>query len=104
MANWKALRKSIPHRVVYAPKKFAEIVWVDDFPDGNTLGETRFDPVQIAIKKGLSDKLTVITYLHEMEHLWSWYYEANLTENQILALEKSFHYRLKKNNIFKDEK
>jgi hypothetical protein len=97
--SWKQRRAEIPHRVQLG-KRIYEIVWVADFADGKTLGETRFNPPQIALKTGESDKETVKTYLHEIMHGISHEEEANLTENQVLALECSLPYVLKLGNIF----
>ena len=72
MVNWKKLSKSIPHRVQIGPKSFYEILWVTDFKDGKTLGETRFDPKQIVLMKGLSPKETVSVYKHEVAHAYSY--------------------------------
>ena len=102
MVNWKKKKKRIPNRVQFAKNGIYEVVWVDDFPDGQRLGETRFDRKQIAIKKELSDRLTVITYLHECLHAISYEADVELTESQILKLEKVFYYLLKKNNVFED--
>lgn len=103
MINWKKLKNQIPSRVQITRNKYYEVVWVDSFPDGNTLGETRYNSKQIAIKKGLGNKLTVITYLHEVLHAVSGANDANLTEKQVEALEKSFYYLLKCDNIFRSE-
>lgn len=102
--DWKKLRRHIPHRIQISKDVWFEVVWVDDFKDGKTYGETRWEPNQIAILNGLSPKLTVITYLHECAHAFSGIHEANLTETQILALENSFYYILKENNLFVDKK
>lgn len=100
MVNWKKLANKIPHRVQIASKAYYEVVWVSDFPDGNTLGETRFDQKQIAIKQGLTPKLTVTTFIHELCHAASYEHNINLTESQILAMEKSFYFWLKDKNVF----
>lgn len=99
--NWEIKRKQIPHRVQVGPRRYFEILWVDSFVKDDTLGETRFFEKQIVIKKGMSDKLTVITYIHEYFHAISDCYDIKLTENQILALEKAFPYLFKNENIFK---
>jgi len=101
MVNWRKLARSIPHRVQITSKVFYEVCFVSDFPDGNTLGETRFEQKQIALKQGLSPKLTVVTYIHELAHAFAFENGANYTENQILASEKSFYFFLKPDNIFK---
>jgi hypothetical protein len=101
--SWKTRRAEIPHKVQIG-KRIYEIVWVSDFADGKTLGETRFDPPQIALKTEESDKETVKTYSHEILHAISHEEGANLTENQVLALENSIPYLLKPQNIFVSKK
>lgn len=91
MINWKRLTEHIPFSVTINNKVNYEILYVDDFKDGNTLGETRFAPRQIVIKKNLKPKLTVITFLHELAHAFSNEHNVDLTETQILALEKCFY-------------
>jgi hypothetical protein len=100
MANWKELVTRIPHNVHTGKKDRFEVVWVDDFVDGETFGETRFNPLQIAIKKNLSDKETVLTYLHEVIHAASYTHDINLTETQVRKLEKALIPLMKKDNLF----
>lgn len=101
VVDYDKLASKIPFRVHLGRGIYYEIVWVDDFPDGKTCGETRFEKKQIAIKAGMSTKLTVITLIHEYLHAFSDVYGLGLTENQILKMEKSFYYVLKPNNLFK---
>jgi len=103
MVNWKKLVKKIPNKVQLAKRGEYEVVWVDEFKQHDTIGETRFDRKQIAIKKNLSPKLTIITYLHEVIHGLSAEHDAQLTENQVLALEKGLYYLLKDGNLFKKD-
>lgn len=100
MVNWKQLRKNIPNRVQVNRNVFYEVLWIDEFKDGQTLGETRFHERQIVIINGLSAKKAVTTYLHELAHAVSMEHEVDLTENQILSLESSFYYVLKSGNVF----
>jgi hypothetical protein len=100
MVNWKKLSRSIPHRVQVSPKGWYEILWVDDFKDGKTLGETRFDPKQIVLMRGQSPKMTVSVYLHEYAHAYSHEWNLNLTESQVLAFEKGLYFWLKHSNLF----
>lgn len=100
MLNWKKLVKQIPHRIQVKKNVFYEILWIDQFPDKETVAETRKYNKQIVIKKGLSPKLTIICYLHELAHCFSDEYGANFTENQILVMEKSLYFLLKNGNIF----
>jgi hypothetical protein len=104
MANWKELSTRIPHVVHTGKKERYEIVWVEDFADGQTYGETRFDPLQIALKKGLSEKETVLTYLHEVLHAASHTHEIGLTETQVRKLEKALIPLLKEGNLFTPKK
>lgn len=103
MVNWKSLMKKIPNKVQLSKRGEYEIVWVDSFKQDDVVGETRFDRKQIAIKKKMSPKNTVITYLHEVAHGVSAEHEIQLTENQILALEKGLYYLLKDGNLFKKD-
>lgn len=103
MVNWKKIKNSIPHFVQVSKNGIYEILYTDDFLDGNTLGETRFNPKQIVIKNGLSAKETVLVYFHELYHARSHEYDTNLTESQVLSLEKSIYYQLKPNNVLKSE-
>ena len=93
--NWKRIRNNIPSHIQVSKKDTYEIVWVNDFKDEKVLGETRYDSNQIAIKLGLSDKETVLTLYHELYHAISGSYGINLTETQVILLEKSLHYFLK---------
>lgn len=102
MVNWKKLVKQIPARVQVKSNVYFDVVWCKEFPlDHEQIGGTNFEKKQITIKSGLSPKLTIITYLHELMHLFSDENSAALTETQILALEKSFYFLLKSGNIFK---
>lgn len=89
MIKWKSLKKNIPHRIKVGPTEY-EVLYVDDFKDGATLGETRFDPPQIVLKDDQTAKETVLTMFHEMLHAISNEYSAKLTETQVRALEQSF--------------
>lgn len=102
MVKWKKLKTSIPNRVQLGNNSFYEILYVDDFLDGKTLGEMRPETKQIVIRNKQTPKNTVITFLHELSHAVSNECDLELTENQILKLEKSFYFLLKKGNIFKE--
>lgn len=102
MVNWKKLASKINSRVQITKNIFYEVVWTDEFKT-DLYGEMRPDFRQIVIKKELSKKDSVITYLHEIAHAASNEYEMNLTENQILKMEKFLYFLLKKGNVFKDE-
>lgn len=103
--NWKKLVKRIPSRVQIKPKIWYNIVWSKDLMDtkGNELyGLTDFTNRVITIRMDLPPRLTVETFLHECVHMASFEYDLNLTETQVLAMEHSLPYFLKKGNIFNE--
>lgn len=101
MVNWKKLKKSIPSRVQANKSTWFEVVWVDDFKDGITLGEMRLDTKQIVLKKNMSPKETVKVFGHEIVHMFSDINNLGLTEAQVTAIEeKVLYYVLKPGNIF----
>lgn len=104
MVKWKKLVKQIPPRVQISRNLYYEVCWIDNFSQENILGETRYDQKQIVIKKGLSPKLTVQVYLHEMLHAVSSAFGADLTESQVSSLEGFFYYALKNGNVFQEKK
>lgn len=101
MVNWRKLAKKIPFRVQIARNTYYEVCYADDFPDGNTWGETRYEQKQIVLKKDLKPKNLVTTYIHEVLHAMSYDHGIELTEKQIESFEKSFYFFLKNGNIFK---
>lgn len=94
MINWKKIKSTIPHRVRIKNKIWYEVLYISDFKDQKTLGETRFETKQIVIKTGLSPKMTVSTFFHEVLHAISFEYDVDLTENQVLNIENSVSYLL----------
>jgi len=94
MINWKKVKQSIPHRIRLKNKVFYEVLYVDDFKDGKTLGETRFNEKQIVLLKNLSPKIMVSTFFHELLHAISFEYNVDLTETQVLNFENSVGYLL----------
>lgn len=96
--NWSILKNAIPTHITFKKSEY-EVVWVTDFKDGNTFGETRFNPNQIAIKTGENDKETVHTFFHELLHAASEEYDIGLTEKQVRRLEKSLTDWLKLDSI-----
>jgi len=101
--DWEELVSRIPH-VIQVKKTKCEVCWIDDFKDGNTLGETRFNPTQIILKAGQTPKEAFSTYAHEVLHFLSDEYDAKLTEKQVLALEKALIWILKPGNLLKEIK
>jgi hypothetical protein len=84
----------IPARVKIKNKVTYEVVWVDSFKDPDTLGECRYDQRQIAIKKGLSDKLTFKCLSHELLHAIQFERGIDLSHKSIYQLEDAIYYIL----------
>lgn len=99
--NWKKLKNQIPSSFKIKGKTW-EVLWIEEFEENNdgtrNIGETRFIEKQVVLAKKLSPKLTVHTFIHEIFHVISYDTNANLTEKQVLALEKATPYLLE---IFK---
>lgn len=102
MIDWRKLLKRIPNTVTVKKSHSFEVVWTTEFKDTHIVGMTRFEPKQILLKTGESNKETVHTYIHELIHAVSDAYDVGLTESQVLKLEKALYYLIKPNNIFKD--
>lgn len=83
---WKKLKNNIPHRIKVG-KEELEILWIDEFKDGNTRGEMRPLEKQIVLLKGMSNRETVETLLHECLHWVSDSSGESLSEKQVLAIE-----------------
>jgi hypothetical protein len=104
MANWKDLSTRIPHVVHTGKKDRFEIVYVDSFPVPDIVGETRFDPKQIALKIGQTERELVLTYLHEIIHAVDFTHKIGLTETQVQKLERALIPVLKEGNLFVPKK
>lgn len=100
MVKWNKFFCRIPFTVQASRTKKCEVVWIDEFKDPTILGETRFQPDQIVLKKNESKRETVHTFLHEVIHYFSDTYDIGLTETQVKAAEKALYYILKSGNIF----
>lgn len=87
--NWHKIKNKIPPKVKVR-NRYYEVLWAVQLGEGNHIGETRFDKPQIIISKKLSPKQAVLCFFHEYLHAISFEYDANLTENQVLATEQSF--------------
>ena len=87
---------SIPSHVRVTAKRTYEVVHIEEFK-GQFLGECRFDPPQIVLKKGQTPKEEFSTFIHELCHAISEEYKVGLTEKQVLALEKGLLNFLKLN-------
>ncbi len=98
MINWNKVKQNIPHRFKVKNKSEYETLYIEELDGGKTVGHARFNEKQIIIVNKLSPKQTVSTWFHELLHIVSHEYDANLTEKQVLALEKAIPYLLE---IFK---
>lgn len=92
-------KPNIPSSVRITPEIAYEIVYVDEFKDGNTLGEMRPQTRQIAILNGQSNTELTKTFIHEVLHAISDENEINLTEKQVLKLENALYRVLRLNEI-----
>lgn len=103
--NWSKIYSKIPSSVIIGKNTY-NVLWIDNFPkDSQQLGESSFHPdKQIVINLNQSHKEAVHTYWHELLHVMSYEYDADLTEGQVKKLEKSLPFLLKKDNIFRGDK
>lgn len=90
---------AIPSHVKTKSKRDYEVTFIDQFKDLKQLGECRQDPPQIVIKTGQSSKEEYSTFIHEVLHALSFDYDINLTESQVLKLEKALLNLLKLNKL-----
>lgn len=92
---------NIPNFIRIKPKISYEVVYIDEFKDGETLGECRFNPNQIVIKNKQSNTETFKTFLHEVIHAVSVENKVGLTENQTRSLEDGIYRVLRLNGWLK---
>jgi hypothetical protein len=93
--DWKKKARNIPSKVAIAPKVSYDITFQKEIVDtvGNHLcGFTDLNNKIITVRMGMSPKLTVETFVHEVFHAFSEEFELNLTEKQVLGLEKIIPY------------
>lgn len=93
--NWKKIAKNIPNIINVGNKVDYEIVSIDEFKDGETRGEARFETKQIVLLNSMKPKEKVSTLLHELYHIYSEETGIDLTEKQVLGLESKSHYLIK---------
>ena len=99
LAN-KLLAK-IPSHVKITPKVSYEILFIPEFKDAKTLGETRYQDVkQIVIKSGEPPSHTISTIIHELIHSIDIENKIGLTEKQVLGLEEGIFRALEANKLF----
>lgn len=99
MAKKLRIPNKYPIQYRITSKRSYEMLWAQDFKDGKTLGECLYDPPQIRVKSGENETQTFWTTFHEILHAMSNEYDINLTENQVLALEKSFKAFFRLNGV-----
>lgn len=85
----KKVYPPIPSHIRVTSKRDYAVMHIDEFKDPHQVGSCTNDPPQIIIKKGLSDKEHFSTVLHEVLHSLSFEHDINLTETQVLKLEKA---------------
>lgn len=85
---------TIPSRIKIKNKVVYEVVWVDSFEDGNTVGECRFDVKQIALKMNQSEKELMKTFIHEVLHAIEFERGVKIPHKTIYQLEDALFYIL----------
>lgn len=102
MKTWllKKIVDNIPNKIRITQKVSYEIVFIDEFVDGQKYGECRFDTKQIVLNKNQSMSETIKSLIHEYFHALAFENDFELTENQVLALEESVYRTLRLNKIF----
>ena len=68
---------------------------MEKFKDEKTLGECRFDQRQIALKKGMSERETIKSFIHEILHALQHergISRTDLTHKGIYDLEGALYY------------
>lgn len=92
--NYKKLKKNIPNKIRTAPRKKYDVLWMMEkelTSNGNLVsGRTYNDTREIVLNTEQSEKESVLSFFHEFIHALSNDHYINLTEPQVIALEKSF--------------
>lgn len=104
VVNWKTYFKQIPVSVQLTKKVKYDVTWTRPDPSIDHMGRTHTDSKNIVVSLDLKPRMAVHTYLHEVLHAISEEYVVNLTEKQVLALEKALYFVLKPGNLFKEGK
>lgn len=89
----------IPSHVRLTPKRDYEVTYINNFKDPKQLGECRLEPPQIVIKADLPPKEKFSTFIHELIHAISFEEDINLTETQVLKLERGLLRVLRLNKL-----
>ncbi len=90
----KKKRLKIPRAVKVKNKCEVEVVWVEGFKDPYQYGEYRTTATskQIALKKGMSEKLTQVIFFHELLHAIELERGVKLTHESIYKLSEALYY------------
>ena len=80
----------LPHRIRIKAKVTYQVVWVDSFKDPKQRGECDDLAKQIAILKGMSERETLETFIHELLHAVELEYGIPIPHRLIYMLEMPF--------------
>lgn len=95
----KKLVAELPNVIRITNKVSYELLFIDEFPDGKTFGECRFNTKQIIINKNQSNTEMLKTVIHETIHAIALENDINLTESHVVGLEKGLFRVLKLNKL-----
>lgn len=98
--NWKKLAQKMP-KSFKCGRSIFKVNFIDKFEDPKQVGMSDWNNNCIYIKSRQNAKETVLTYLHEITHIFSDEFEIKLSEKQVGLIEKHLHFLLFKDNIFK---
>lgn len=103
MIKIKKAVELIPNKVRITREATYEVLYTDAFlTDPAQFGECRYDPKQILMRNSQSDSEKVQTFIHEVLHAISFENDGlNLTEKQVMILERSLFRVFKLNGLFK---
>jgi hypothetical protein len=99
----KRKRKSspLPKKIRITHKVAYEVVYVDGFSDPAVMGECRYESKQIVLNTKQPPTELRKTLIHEVFHAISFETPPlNLTETQVLALEKAVDRVLRLNKLY----
>lgn len=91
----------IPNIIRITTKLAYEVLYIDDFKDGSTDGECRYNESQIVIKRNLPITKRAKTFIHEVIHAIDDKYKVGLSEAQVLKLEEGIYRVLRLNKWLK---
>lgn len=93
---------AIPNSIQISSSITYEILWAKKiFKYEHCYGVTKSSKKEIILEQDHTAYRTVHTYVHEIIHAYSDEYNLNLTETQVLGIEKILYFVLKQGNLFK---